>query len=82
MNLRIDRGRRELIDRAAAAAGKSRTEFVLDAACREATAELLDRRLFLVDDETFQRFEQALSRPPSENPGLRRLMARKAPWEK
>jgi Protein of unknown function (DUF1778) len=37
---------------AGAAQGKSRTEFILDAAYGEATSFLLDRKFFLVDDAT------------------------------
>ena len=42
INLRIGDERRALIDRAAEATGKDRTEFMLDAATREATTVLLD----------------------------------------
>jgi hypothetical protein len=47
--------RRALIDRAAKVAGKSRSEFMLDAAYHEATSVLLDRRQFLLDAKTFKR---------------------------
>src|SRR5262245_907393 len=40
INLRADEPRRALIDRAAEAVGKNRSEFMLDAATREATAVL------------------------------------------
>jgi uncharacterized protein (DUF1778 family) len=82
INLRADERRRTLIDRAAEAVGKNRSEFMLDAACREATAVLLDRRYFLVDQHTFKRFVDALDKAPSDNPRLRRLLRTKAPWEK
>jgi uncharacterized protein (DUF1778 family) len=82
INLRADERRRSLIDRAAQAVGKNRSEFMLDAACREATSVLLDQRFFLLDQKAFKRFTDALDRPPSENPRLRRLLAVKAPWER
>jgi uncharacterized protein (DUF1778 family) len=82
INLRVDQRRRALIDRAAETAGKNRSEFMLDAACREATAVLLDQRLFLVDDKAFKRFNDALDKAPADNPRLRRLLATKAPWER
>ncbi|MEX2649697.1 MAG: DUF1778 domain-containing protein [Alphaproteobacteria bacterium] len=75
INLRADRHRRALIDRAAAALGKSRSEFMLDAACREAEAVLLDRRVFELDGSAFGRFVAALDAPPADNPALRRLLA-------
>ena len=82
INLRAEEGKRALIDRAAEAVGKNRSEFMLDAACREATAVLLDRRFFHLDEKTYKRFTAALDKPPAENPRLRRLLTSKAPWER
>ena len=56
INLRANRRQRALIDRAAEAVGKNRSDFMLDTACREADAVLLDRRLFLLDDKSYRRF--------------------------
>jgi len=81
INLRANQRQRALIDRAAEALGKNRSDFMLEAACREADAVLLDRRFFLLDDKAYRRFIAALDKPPAENPRLRRLLASKAPWE-
>lgn len=82
INLRANRRQRALIDRAAEAVGKNRSDFMLEAACREADAVLLDRRLFLIDDKSYRRFIAALDKPPADNPRLRRLLASKAPWDR
>ena len=82
INLRANRRQRALIDRAAEALGKSRSDFMLEAACREAGAVLADRRFFLLDEKVHRRFTAALDRPPTENPRLRRLLASRAPWER
>jgi len=82
INLRTSRRQRALIDRAAETLGKNRSDFMLEAANREATAVLLDRRLFLLDENAFKRFSAALDRPPADNPRLRRLLASRAPWER
>jgi uncharacterized protein (DUF1778 family) len=82
INLRIADERRALIDRAAEATGKDRTEFMLDAATREATTVLLDQRYFQLDPDAFATFAAALDAAPADNPRLRQLLARKAPWEK
>ena len=82
INLRVDATSRDLIDRAAEAVGKNRSEFMLEAARREATAVLLDRRLFLLDDKALRRFNAALDASPTENPRLRRLLRTRAPWER
>jgi uncharacterized protein (DUF1778 family) len=81
INLRADARKRSLIDRAAERLGKNRSEFMLEAACREATAVLLDQRFFLLDEKTYKRFTTALDKPPAENKRLRRLLMTKAAWE-
>jgi uncharacterized protein (DUF1778 family) len=82
INLRVSRNQKALIDRAAQVQGRSRSDFMLDAACREAESVLLDQRYFYMDDEAFQRFTEMLDAPPADNPGLTRLLTTKAPWEK
>ncbi len=81
INLRADARKRSLIDRAAERLGKNRSEFMLEAACREATAVLLDQRFFLLDEKAYKRFTAALDKPPAENKRLRRLLLSKAAWE-
>jgi uncharacterized protein (DUF1778 family) len=55
---------------------------MLEAACREADAVLLDRRFFLLDEKAYRSFAAALDKPPAESPKLRRLLRSKAPWER
>jgi uncharacterized protein (DUF1778 family) len=81
VNLRLQAAARDLIDRAAAALGKSRTDFMVEAARREAEAVLLDRCFFTLDPVAFRAFTAALDSPPSENPQLRKLLKSRAPWE-
>jgi uncharacterized protein (DUF1778 family) len=81
INLRLQKQTRELIDRAASALGKTRTEFMVDAARREAEAVLLDRSYFGLSETEFKAFETALNTPPADNPRLRRLLKTSAPWE-
>jgi len=72
---------RDLIDHAAKLLGKSRSDFMLDAACEHAQSLLLDRVNFELDAEKFQQFTNMLDAPPRVREGLKRLMAVKAPWE-
>jgi len=81
INLRADERKRSLIDRAAERLGKNRSEFMLEAAYREATTVLLDQRFFLLDEKAYKRFTAALDKPPGENRRLRRLLVTKAAWE-
>jgi len=82
INIRARSTQRNLIDKAAAMLNKNRSDFMLEAACREAENVLLDQRLFLVDDNTYQSFETLIDAPVKDNPALRSLLNDKAPWEK
>jgi uncharacterized protein (DUF1778 family) len=81
INLRASRRQKALIDRAADALGRNRSDFMLETACREAEAVLLDRRYFALTSEEFTRFNAVLDKPPASNAKLRRLLKTKAPWE-
>lgn len=81
INIRVAPDQRDLIDRAAQAVGKSRTEFILDVATREAEHALLDQRLFLLDETQWDAFTAALDAPPQANAALRHLLTTPAPWE-
>ena len=80
INLRASRKQKVLIDRASETLGRSRSDFMLEAACREAETVLLDRRYFSLTAEAFKRFTAMLDKPPASNPKLRRLLRTKAPW--
>jgi uncharacterized protein (DUF1778 family) len=82
INIRARSTQRNLIDKAAAMLNKNRSDFMLEAACREAENVLLDQRLFLVDDNAWQAFEILIDAPVKDNPALRKLLNDKAPWEK
>lgn len=81
INIRALRAQRDLIDKAAEMLHKTRSDFMLEAACQEAENVLLDRRLFHLEDEDYDAFESALKTPVSNNPALRKLLAKRAPWE-
>jgi len=82
INLRASRKQRSLIDRAAEALGKNRSDFMLEASCREAESVLLDRRYFALDAERFEEFTAILDAPPATSTRLRRLLTEKAPWDR
>jgi uncharacterized protein (DUF1778 family) len=82
INIRALSHQRDLIDRAAEATGKNRSDFMLEAACRQAEEVLLDRRMFLLDDTAYSKFTSLLDRAPKDNPKLRALLSKKAPWDK
>lgn len=82
INLRATRRQKELIDRAAGLLDRSRSDFMLEAACREAQALLVDQNHFSLPEEKFKRFLAALDRPPKDNPKLRQLLHSRAPWDR
>ena len=81
INIRIKPAERQLIDQAAAAQGKSRSDFMLDAARRAAEDVLLDRTLLRVDAKAYDRFVALLDAPAQPNERLRKLLQTPAPWE-
>lgn len=81
INLRVSRRQRSLIDEAVAAVGRSRSDFMLEAACRQAEEVLLDRRYFQLDQERFETFISMLDTAPEDNAALNALMAKNAPWD-
>jgi uncharacterized protein (DUF1778 family) len=81
INLRASQSQKALIDRAADALGRNRSDFMLETACREAEAVLLDRRYFALPREEFKRFTAMLDKPRASDARLRRLLKTRAPWE-
>jgi uncharacterized protein (DUF1778 family) len=82
INLRIEAHTRQLIDDAAAILGKTRTEFMIESARRQAIDVLLDQRLFMLDSERYDAFMHALDNPPAPGPKLRSLLRRVPGWQK
>lgn len=81
INLRARQSQRDLIDRAAEIAGKNRSDFMLDSACRAAEDVLLDQTFFHLDEKGFREFRDLLDAKPSATPALRTLMQTKSPWD-
>ncbi|MCC4614435.1 DUF1778 domain-containing protein [Xanthomonas campestris pv. asclepiadis] len=82
LNLRIKPEERNLIDQAAKARGKNRTDFVLDAARSAAEEALLDQTLIAASPDAYAAFLARLDMPPQPNARLRKTMQTPAPWEK
>lgn len=82
INLRIEAGTRQLIDDAAALMGKTRTEFMVESARRQAIDVLLDQRLFALEPERYDAFMAALDNPPAPGPKLKALFRRVPAWQK
>jgi uncharacterized protein (DUF1778 family) len=79
--VRLSSDQNALIRRAAEVEGASITEFTVDAAVAHARDVLLDRRLFLVDDDAWAEFLAILDRPVAAKPALENLFARESIFE-
>lgn len=82
LNIRIRLDQRHLIEQAAETLDKTVSDFVRDAALREANHALLDKKTFHLDTAAWEKFNAALDFPPGENPGLQDLLSRKPVWQK
>jgi uncharacterized protein (DUF1778 family) len=82
LNLRISPELRSLIDRAAKARGKNRTEFVLEAVRSAAEEALLDQIMIAVSPEAYEAFLARLDTPPRPNASLYKTMQTRSLWDK
>jgi len=82
INVRLTTKLRDLIDRAAAVVGKTRSDFILESARKHAVDVLLDQRLFSLDAAQYEEFLRVLDQPPEPNVRFKQLLASKSPWEK
>ncbi len=82
LNIRIKAEERGLIDRAARAKGKNRTDFILDAARAAAEEALLEQVIISVNQQAYNEFLERLDAPPQPNKNLCKTMQTLAPWDK
>lgn len=81
LNLRIKPAERDLIDRAAKARGKNRTDFALEAARAAAEEVLIDQRIIMANPGAYQKFLARLDQAPAPNAALRKTMQTPPLWE-
>ena len=81
ISMRLPEADIAMIDRAAGLRGRSRTDFVREAAVRAAEDVLMDNRLIRMSAEGFADFMAILSGPATPVPEMVDLAKRSAPWE-
>ena len=81
ISIRAKAGQRDLIDQAAKRLGRSRSDFMLEAACRQAEDVLLDQTYFALDANGLAAFQALLDEPPAPTDRLRRTLRARAPWD-
>jgi uncharacterized protein (DUF1778 family) len=70
-----------IIDRAAGLRGRSRTDFVREAAVRAAEDVLMETIPIRMSPKGFEAFLQVLAGPPKPVPEMVKLARRRAPWD-
>lgn len=74
LDLRLTPMAKQTLQRAAAAAQRSLTDFVLESALASAAETLADRQSFQLDEEQWESFVAALDAPPQPHPRMARLL--------
>ena len=81
ISMRLPEADVAMIDRAAARRGRSRTEFVRDAAVRAAEDVVMENLPIRMSPEGFAEFMDIISRPAEPIPELVEYLSRPAPWD-
>ncbi|HEX3365909.1 DUF1778 domain-containing protein [Phenylobacterium sp.] len=81
LSMRLPQADIAMIDRAAGLRGRSRTDFVRDAAVRAAEDVLMETALIRMSPDGFEAFVQTLSAPAAPVPEIVEILRRPAPWE-
>src|SRR3954462_14390295 len=81
LSMRLPEADIAIIDRAAHLRGRSRTDFVREAAVRAAEDVLMETAPIRMSASGFKAFMDALSRPAVSVPEMAELFGRKAPWD-
>ena len=82
LSMRLPEADIAVIDQAASLRGRSRTDFVREAAVRAAEDVLMESMPVRMSPEGFDAFMQALSSPAQAVPEMVELLRRPAPWER
>lgn len=82
LSMRLPEADIAVIDRAASLRGRTRTEFVRDAAVRAAEEVIMDNTMIRMPPEGFDAFMAMLDQPATPVPELREILSRPAPWER
>lgn len=74
IDIRTTATAKAILQQAAASVHKSVSEFLLDSGLSMAADTLADRKLFALNDEQWEAFQEALDQPSKERPELKKLL--------
>lgn len=80
LSMRLPEADIAVIDRAAHLRGRSRTDFVRDAAVRAAEEVLMENTFLRMSEDGFSAFMHAVNSPAEPVPAMVELFSRKASW--
>lgn len=81
LSMRLPDADLAIIDRAAQLRGRSRTDFVREAAVRAAEDTLMEAGLIRMGPEGFAAFMDAVSAPAASVAPMVEMLRRRAPWD-
>ena len=81
ISMRLPEADIAMIDRAAGLRGRSRTDFVREAAVRAAEDVLMEQRLIRMTPQGFTDFLNVLAQPAGPVPEMVEFLMRPAPWD-
>jgi uncharacterized protein (DUF1778 family) len=82
LSMRLPETEIAIIDRAADLRGRSRTDFVREAAVRAAEDVVMESALVRMSPEGFSAFMSAIGALPAAVPKLVDVLKRKSPWDR
>ena len=74
IDIRTSTSTKAILQQAASSMNKTVSEFLLENGLNAAAEALTDRRVFLLDDDQWQEFNELLDRPVQRKPELEKLL--------
>ena len=81
LSMRLPEADIAIIDRAARLRGRSRTDFVRDAAVQSAEEALMENTLMRMNPAAFNAFAAVIAAPAQVVPEIVKVLKRKSPWD-
>jgi len=75
IDIRTSATAKAVLQQAAASVNKTVSEFLLDSGLSAASEALVDRKLFVLDDDQWKQFQLALDADPGDRPALEKLLS-------
>ncbi len=81
IDIRTSLTAKAVLQQAASSVNKTVSEFLLDTGLSAASEVLTDRRVFALNDEQWNRFQEALDTDPKDKPALKKLLSERSVFD-